>query len=66
MSPVGSRAIEDMMRPLVPLHDQVAAIEATLTEQGQQQQLMNAGLLHVERALRNQDNGRPPNGRRGG
>jgi hypothetical protein len=55
-----------MMRPLVPLHDQVAAIEATLTEQGQQQQLMNAGLLHVERALRNQDNGRPPNGRRGG
>jgi hypothetical protein len=23
---------------------------------------MNAGLLHAERALRNQDNGQPPNG----
>jgi hypothetical protein len=57
-------AIEDMMRPLVPLHDQVAAIEATLMEQGQQQQLMNTGLIHAERALRNQDNGRTPNGRR--
>jgi hypothetical protein len=29
-------AIEDMMRPLVPMCDQVFAIEATLVEQGQQ------------------------------
>jgi hypothetical protein len=56
-------AIEDMMRPLVTLRDQVAAIEMTIAEQGQQQQLMNAGLLHAERALRAQENGRPPNGR---
>jgi hypothetical protein len=54
-----------MMRPLVPLRDQVAAIKATLVEQGQQQ-LMNASLLRAERALRNQDNGRPPNGRHRG
>jgi hypothetical protein len=51
------QAIEDMMRPLVPLRDQVAAIETTIAEQDQQQQLMNAGLLRVERA---QENGRPP------
>jgi hypothetical protein len=54
-------AIKDMMRPLVPLRDQVAAIETTIAEQGQQQQLMNAGLLFIERA---QENGQPPNGRR--
>jgi hypothetical protein len=51
------QVIEDMMRPLVPLRDQVAAIETTIAEQDQQQQLMNAGLLRVERA---QENGRPP------
>jgi hypothetical protein len=55
------QVIEDMMRPLVPLRDQVAAIETTITEQGQQQQLMNASLLRAERA---QENGRPPSGRR--
>jgi hypothetical protein len=65
MVDVASRlqAIEDMMQPLVPLRDQVATIEVTLAEQGQQQQLMNVGLLRAERTLRNQDNGRPPNGR---
>jgi hypothetical protein len=52
-----------MMRPLAPLHDHVATIEMTIAEQGQQQ-LMNAGLLHAERALRTQENGQPPNGRR--
>jgi hypothetical protein len=51
------QAIEDMMRPLVPLRDQVAAIETTIAEHDQQQQLMNAGLLRVERA---QENGHPP------
>jgi hypothetical protein len=51
------QAIEDMMRPLVPLRDQVAAIETTIAEQDQHQQLMNADLLRVERA---QENGRPP------
>jgi hypothetical protein len=68
MVDVASRlqAIEDMMQPLVPLRDQVATIEVTLTEQGQHQQLMNAGLLHAEPTLRNQDNGWPPNGRRRG
>jgi hypothetical protein len=30
------QAIKDMMQPLVPLCDQVATIEMTLTEQGQQ------------------------------
>jgi hypothetical protein len=54
------QAIEDMMRPLVPLRDQVAAIKTTIVEQGQQQQLMNPGLLYAERA---QENGQPPNGR---
>jgi hypothetical protein len=29
------QAIEDMMQPLVPMRDQVAAIETTLAEQGQ-------------------------------
>jgi hypothetical protein len=58
------QAIEDMMRPLVPLRNQVAAIETTITEQGQQQQLMNAGLLRAERALCVQENGQPPNGHR--
>jgi hypothetical protein len=28
------QAIEDMVRPLVPLRDQVAAIKTTITEQG--------------------------------
>jgi hypothetical protein len=51
------QVIEDMMRPLVPLRDQVAAIETTIAEQDQHQQLMNADLLRVERA---QENGRPP------
>jgi hypothetical protein len=41
------QVIEDMMRPLVPLRNQVAAIETTIAEQDQQQQLMNAGLLRV-------------------
>jgi hypothetical protein len=57
------QAIEDMMPPLVPLCDQVAAIEATHVEQDQQQQLMNVGLLRVECTLHNQDNGCPLNGR---
>jgi hypothetical protein len=58
------QAIEDMMRPLVPLRDQMAAIETTIAEQGQQQQLMNTGLLRIEHALHTQKNGRPPNGHR--
>jgi hypothetical protein len=53
-----------MMRPLVPLRDQVAAFKMTIAEQGQQQQLTNAGLLRAECALRAQENGRPPNDRR--
>jgi hypothetical protein len=53
-----------MMRPLVPLCDHVAAIEMTIAEQGQQQQLMNAGLLRAEHTLCAKENGRPPNGRR--
>jgi hypothetical protein len=53
-----------MMRPLVPICNQVVAIETTIVEQGQQQQFMNAGLLCAERALRAQENERPPNGRR--
>jgi hypothetical protein len=36
MADVASRlqAIKHMMRPLIPMRDQVTAIEATLTEQG--------------------------------
>jgi hypothetical protein len=60
------QAIEDMMWSLVPLRDQVAAIETTIAEQGKQQQLMNDDLLRIECALRTQENGRPPNGRRRG
>ncbi|KAG8060790.1 hypothetical protein GUJ93_ZPchr0002g25042 [Zizania palustris] len=41
-------AIEDMMRPLLPLAGQVAAIEITLHDQIQQQQLLSADLLRVE------------------
>jgi hypothetical protein len=56
------KAIETMMHPLVPLKDQLIAIETTLVEQGQQQQLLSMGLLHVEW---NQGPGcSPPNGRR--
>jgi hypothetical protein len=60
------QAIKDMMWSLVPLRDQVAAIETTIAEQGKQQQLMNDDLLRIECALRTQENGRPPNGRRRG
>jgi hypothetical protein len=38
----------------------VAAIEMTILEQGQQQQLMNASHLRAKHA---QENGQPPNGR---
>jgi hypothetical protein len=56
------KAIETVMHPLVPLKDQLSAIETTLAEQGQQQQLLSAGLLRVER---NQGPGHgTPNGRR--
>ncbi|KAG8077129.1 hypothetical protein GUJ93_ZPchr0006g41988 [Zizania palustris] len=55
------QAIEDMIRPLIPLHDQVAALEVSLTAQGQQQQLLNDGLLRAEHALQQ---GRPPTGHR--
>ncbi|KAG8067588.1 hypothetical protein GUJ93_ZPchr0005g15787 [Zizania palustris] len=54
-------AIEDMMRPLVPPADQVAAIETTMTGQGKQQQLLSAGLLRVKRSL---STGRSPSGGR--
>jgi hypothetical protein len=56
--------VEDMMRPLVPFRDQVAAFKMTIAEQGQQQQLTNASLLRAECALHAQENGRPPNDRR--
>ncbi|KAG8056299.1 hypothetical protein GUJ93_ZPchr0002g25939 [Zizania palustris] len=41
-------AIEYMMWPLIPLADQINAMETTLTEQGQQQQMLSTGLLRVE------------------
>jgi hypothetical protein len=50
MSEVLSRlkSIEYMMCPLVPLKDQVAALETAFTEHDQQQQMLSAGLLRVE------------------
>jgi hypothetical protein len=51
----------DMMRPLVLLKDQVTALETAFTEHGQQQQLLSAGLLRVEREQRNQGDPRTPN-----
>jgi hypothetical protein len=41
------KSIEKMMRPLVPLKDQVTMLETTIIELGQQQ-LMNADLLRVK------------------
>jgi hypothetical protein len=36
------KSIEEMMWSLIPLKDQVAALEASLTEQMQQQQMLSA------------------------
>jgi hypothetical protein len=58
------KSIEEMMRPFVPLKDQVAALETAFTEHGQQQQLLSAGLLWVECEQRNQGGPRTPNNRR--
>jgi hypothetical protein len=43
------KLIEEMMRPIVPLKDQVTAWETIITEQVQQQQLLSASLIRMER-----------------
>jgi hypothetical protein len=51
MSEVLSRlkSIEETMRSIIPLKDQVTALETAITEQGQQLQLLSTSLLRVER-----------------
>lgn len=43
------KAIEDMMHPLIPLVDQVAALAIAIAQQTEQQRLTNTGLLRLER-----------------
>jgi hypothetical protein len=46
-------AIEDIVRPLQPLHDQVTALQATVADQQQQQATLNIALTCVETTVRN-------------
>jgi hypothetical protein len=39
------KSIEDMRHPVVPLKDEVTALETAFTEHGQQQRMLSAGLL---------------------
>jgi hypothetical protein len=55
------KAIEEMMDPIVPQKDHVTALMTVVTEQVQQQQLLSAGLLRVEREQWNQGSPRTPN-----
>jgi hypothetical protein len=44
-------AIEDIVLPLQPLHDQVTTLQATVADQ-QQQAVFNIALTHVETMMR--------------
>jgi hypothetical protein len=45
-------AMEEMVRPLVPLADQFAHLETTITDQGRDQTALHAVLTHIEVAVR--------------